>query len=400
MINLNIKNEEEKVVAEYLLKPNDRIDNLTLGMLVNNEIDGVISVLPLQVENDRFFRYDITNKVNLKKYLGEAVKKEHILKAFYGIAQAIKASTEYMINWTSFSLDKHEIYIDEATGKVSLICIPLLTVINDGNTCNFFKNVLFSSQFDLDENGDYVGRLITFLNPKTYTLDKFIYELEELLEIEHQPELEEEPEEEEIDETAEILENVEESSESVEKEESTEKETEPADEEAEPVEEALETTDEEAEPVEKETESVEKETESTEKESEPTEKESEPTEEVEEKNDIEANIPEEIPMEDRPVIKPFLIKVSNNQKIEVDKDIFYIGKDEKNVDYCIAGNSAVDEKHAYIVRHGKEYFVVDNGSKNHTYMNRVLIQSDEEIFLPHGAHLRFADEDFEFKMHK
>ncbi len=70
MINLNIKNEEEKVVAEYLLKPNDRIDNLTLGMLVNNEIDGVISVLPLQVENDRFFRYDITNKVNLKKYLG------------------------------------------------------------------------------------------------------------------------------------------------------------------------------------------------------------------------------------------------------------------------------------------------------------------------------------------
>ena len=41
-----------------------------------------------------------------------------------------------------------------------------------------------------------------------------------------------------------------------------------------------------------------------------------------------------------------------------------------------------------------------NGSKNHTYMNRVLIQSDEEIFLPHGAHLRFADEDFEFKMHK
>lgn len=56
-----------------------------------------------------------------------------------------------MINWTSFSLERKEIYVNPENGDVRLLCLPLLTVINDGNICNFFKNVLFSSQFDLDE---------------------------------------------------------------------------------------------------------------------------------------------------------------------------------------------------------------------------------------------------------
>ena len=175
MIDLNIKNDEEKVTAEYLLKSNDRIDNLTLGMMVNNDIEGFLPVQPVQVENDRYFRYDITGLVTMKEYLGEYVKKDRLLKVFYGIANTIKESSEYMINWTSFSLERKEIYVNPETGDVKLLCLPLLTVINDGNICNFFKNVLFSSQFDLDENGDYVGKLITFLNPKSYTLDKFIY---------------------------------------------------------------------------------------------------------------------------------------------------------------------------------------------------------------------------------
>ena len=351
MIDLNIKNEEEKVIAEYLLKTNDRIDNLTLGMMVNNDIEGVIPIQPVQVDNDRYFRYDITGKITMKKYLGDFVKKERILKVFYGIAETIKESTEYMINWTSFSLDKKEIYVDEETGNVSLICLPLLMVVNDGNTCNFFKNILFGSQFDLDENGDYVGRLITFLNPKTYTLDKFIYELEEMLEIEHkvvEEEMEEKTEKSETEESKEVS-------------ETDDKVTD----------ETVETETEESAEAPSETETVE-------------------TEET-------VEIP---PIVARPEIEPYLIKLANNQRIKIDKDTFYIGKDGKNVDYCIAGNSAIDEKHAYIIRHGKEYFVVDNNSKNHTYLNRVLIGADEETFIPHGAQLRFADEDFEFRMHK
>ncbi len=379
MIDLNIKNDEEKVTAEYLLKSNDRIDNLTLGMMVNNDIEGFLPVQPVQVENDRYFRYDITGLVTMKEYLGEYVKKDRLLKVFYGIANTIRESSEYMINWTSFSLERKEIYVNPENGDVRLLCLPLLTVINDGNICNFFKNVLFSSQFDLDENGDYVGKLITFLNPKSYTLDKFIYELEDMLGLEHKEVVEEEDEE---DTTVEAETEEDKSDADVEKEPAEDTEQEAANDDDTEIQPELEeniaeTSDEVID-----------------------EKVTEETIEIDEVSGKEAETEEVPPTVSKPEIEPYLIRLSNNQEIKIDKDSFYIGKDEKNVDYCISDNLAIDDKHAYIIRHGKEYFVVDNNSKNHTYLNRVLIGTDEEIFIPHGAQLRFADEDFEFRMHK
>lgn len=382
MIDLNIKNDEEKVTAEYLLKSNDRIDNLTLGMMVNNDIEGFLPVQPVQVENDRYFRYDITGLVTMKEYLGEYVKKDRLLKVFYGIANTIRESSEYMINWTSFSLERKEIYVNPEKGDVRLLCLPLLTVINDGNICNFFKNVLFSSQFDLDENGDYVGKLITFLNPKSYTLDKFIYELEDMLGLEHKEVVEEEDEEDEEDTTVEAETEEDKSDADVEKEPAEDTEQEAANDDDTEIQPELEeniaeTSDEVID-----------------------EKVTEETIEIDEVSGKDAETEEVPPTVSKPEIEPYLIRLSNNQEIKIDKDSFYIGKDEKNVDYCISDNLAIDDKHAYIIRHGKEYFVVDNNSKNHTYLNRVLIGTDEEIFIPHGAQLRFADEDFEFRMHK
>lgn len=382
MIDLNIKNDEEKVTAEYLLKSNDRIDNLTLGMMVNNDIEGFLPVQPVQVENDRYFRYDITGLVTMKEYLGEYVKKDRLLKVFYGIANTIRESSEYMINWTSFSLERKEIYVNPENGDVRLLCLPLLTVINDGNICNFFKNVLFSSQFDLDENGDYVGKLITFLNPKSYTLDKFIYELEDMLGLEHKEVVEEEDEEYEEDTTVEAETEEDKSDADVEKEPAEDTEQEAANDDDTEIQPELEeniaeTSDEVID-----------------------EKVTEETIEIDEVSGKDAETEEVPPTVSKPEIEPYLIRLSNNQEIKIDKDSFYIGKDEKNVDYCISDNLAIDDKHAYIIRHGKEYFVVDNNSKNHTYLNRVLIGTDEEIFIPHGAQLRFADEDFEFRMHK
>ena len=185
MVNISKRNDGEKRFAEYFLQNNDRIDSLTLGMLVNNNIEGINPVTPVKVGSDKLFKYDITKYITMKEYFGESVKKEKLLRVFYGIAISMKLATDYMINWTSFVLDEDNIFVVKETGETRIICIPLLQVINDGNTCNFFKNVLFTAQLDEEENNDYVGKLLALLNPKTYTIEKFIYEIEEMMGIEH-----------------------------------------------------------------------------------------------------------------------------------------------------------------------------------------------------------------------
>lgn len=344
MINLSIETTADSMNAIYTLKSGDRIDNLTLGMLVNNQMTGVVLISPVQVKEDRFFRYNITNTISMQDYLGDTVQKDKLLNVFLQIAETILESGKYMINPTSFMLDVDNVFLDKETEKLSLICIPLLSVVNDGNTCNFFKNVMFSSQFDLEENGDYVGKLITFLNPKTYTLEKFAQELREMTKV--------------VDEEESIEKSLNEND-IVVKSNSEDKLKDKV----------FESDKEEEKP---------KETEET---------------------IVTEMIDTQVLSEDVENA-PFLIRTKTSQKIYILKDEFLIGSDEPNVDYCIAGNHEISDIHAKIVNRDNEYFIIDNNSDNRTYLNGVLVESEEENYIPHGVMIRFADEEYEFKMHE
>lgn len=329
MVNLTIEQDGDFKNAVYMLQPDDRIDNLTLGMLVNNNIKGTAPVSPVRIRNDRYFQYEITEKVTMREYLGEAVRRDKLLQIFLQIAETLLEAEEYMIKPTSFLLDEQNIYVDENTGAAALICIPLLSVVNDGNMCGFFKKVLFSCRFDLEEDSNYVGRLITVLNPETYSLSDFIEELQNMQGKSN----------EEMNGSETVSFRISEEKRGLQGPGSSG----PA---------------------------------------------SEPNKSVESE------------MESEPKHIPFLIRSKTSQKIRITKDEFLIGSEQESVDCWIDDNQTISRKHARIVRHEQEYFVVDNDSRNHTYLNGVLVESGEEHYVPHGAMLRFADEDFEFKMHE
>lgn len=97
--------------------------------------------------------------------------------------------------------------------------------------------------------------------------------------------------------------------------------------------------------------------------------------------------------------KPYLIRVKNNEKINLDKPVFRIGKERSYVDYFIADNSAISRSHANVISRDGEYFVMDTNSTNHTYVDGQMIQSNVETKIVHGAKIRLANEDFEFKLY-
>lgn len=96
--------------------------------------------------------------------------------------------------------------------------------------------------------------------------------------------------------------------------------------------------------------------------------------------------------------KPYLIRKKNAEKIPLDKPVFRIGKERSYVDYFIGDNPAISRSHANIVTRDTGYYVVDTNSTNHTYVNGVMIPSNEEHTLESGTVIRFGNEDFEFKL--
>ena len=92
-----------------------------------------------------------------------------------------------------------------------------------------------------------------------------------------------------------------------------------------------------------------------------------------------------------------MLRLKNNERVQINKPVFRIGKERSYVDYFIADNSAISRSHANVITKEGEFFVVDTNSTNHTYVNGNMIQSSTEVKLNHGDKVRLANEDFEFK---
>ena len=62
----------------------------------------------------------------------------------------------------------------------------------------------------------------------------------------------------------------------------------------------------------------------------------------------------------------------------------------------VVGNSAVSRNHANIIYEAGEYYIVDNDSTNHTYVNGNMIMPSEKYMLNDGDNIVLANEAFVF----
>ena len=91
-----------------------------------------------------------------------------------------------------------------------------------------------------------------------------------------------------------------------------------------------------------------------------------------------------------------LYRVSIGKKIEINKPVFRLGKERNSVDYYVDNAAFVSRSHADIIMRGAHCFVIDQNSKNHTYINDAQISAKIEVEINDGDTLRLADEEFIF----
>jgi pSer/pThr/pTyr-binding forkhead associated (FHA) protein len=96
---------------------------------------------------------------------------------------------------------------------------------------------------------------------------------------------------------------------------------------------------------------------------------------------------------------PYLLRKRNGQSIPIDQPLFRIGRERESVDYCVADNAAVGRRHASIITRDKQYYIIDLNSTNHTFVNGKKAEPNTENKLSHGTKLKFANEEFEFKLY-
>lgn len=94
----------------------------------------------------------------------------------------------------------------------------------------------------------------------------------------------------------------------------------------------------------------------------------------------------------------YLIRKKNGEKIMINLQNFKIGKERRRVNYCVADNTTVSRLHCEIVKKGADYYVIDQGSANYTYVNGVQLSPNKETLLSDQSVLKLSDEEFEFHL--
>lgn len=100
-----------------------------------------------------------------------------------------------------------------------------------------------------------------------------------------------------------------------------------------------------------------------------------------------------------PVMKkavPYLVRSKSQEMVEIDKDEFKIGKIPGMADFLLSDNPAVSRMHAVIHHIDGSYFVCDNYSTNHTYLNGERLEAGKNYLLINGAKVSFANDEFTF----
>lgn len=95
---------------------------------------------------------------------------------------------------------------------------------------------------------------------------------------------------------------------------------------------------------------------------------------------------------------PYLVRKKTNERIDITKDVFRIGKERNYVDYWVYDNSAVSRSHADIIHKDREFYIMDNNSLNHTFVSGTQIESQKLVKLEDFSTITMADEIFEFHL--
>ncbi len=183
------ENQGHITYLSYAISQEDVIDTMTLGMITNNKIHGLAPSIFTQMDTTRFIKYNVSAKISVQQFFSGAVAKKHLLGVFKGIISAILAAEDYMIDINSIVFDLNYIFADVSTCEVALVCLPIQQDATSAMNLNaFFKNIMFSTQFDQSENCDYVAKIINYLNASSvFSLEDFKTLLDSLSGVSAQP---------------------------------------------------------------------------------------------------------------------------------------------------------------------------------------------------------------------
>lgn len=181
-ISFRVRNFEKETFLTFNIDNNAELDEELLDFLEDEEPDGIVPVIFEEGEEFDTFSYDITDKIRLRELSSQEINAEMVLMVIRGVTLSMMNMAEYRIPLSYLVLNRQYIYIDSEY-RVEFVCIPLEDMKEEVDLTHFLRNFIASLRFDPTEDGDYVAKLLTYINNRDiFNLHNLLSLVEELME--------------------------------------------------------------------------------------------------------------------------------------------------------------------------------------------------------------------------
>ena len=444
-----LRDDEYKIIYSIA---DDEKDEFCTEMLKRKKIKGILS----PVFSDNNIEYDCSGNLRWSEFIEKKITDKEILTVLKNICDNYTEIKTYFLKNNMLITDSREVFVNPVTYEVYFCILPIYEDYNNHKIENFIKDILFDIETD---DGELIYNLMRHLKNKSYSFESFYSYIKEQIEKTEnkQEEFKPEPliseEQEEFKSEPLIPEEHEEfKPESLIPEEQEEFKPEPLILEDEPekfisepleenqvsnsesideswnvvslddmIKDSMENEDDDKKPEDDENnnssddlwgfmnnndnliESFRENTETADKvqEDEHHSENLSLTNEISNNNDNNNNIMPSLSTDNLVLSdnlsgkkKAYLFRQVNNEKIEINREYFMLGK-YQYASYTFY-NDSVSRTHATIITENNEYFIVDNESKNGTFLNGKKIAPNTKIKLHNMDLITLANETLVF----
>lgn len=175
---------DEKYLT-YTMGEECELDEDVLDYCEENTPKELLGIIYEEDDDYDYLTYDITDKVSLEDYISDDMNSEKVLFILRNIASSLISVKEQAIPLGYILLNRNFMYIKEDGYEINFICLP---IENKGSVAaefkSFVRQLLANMKYDVEEDLNYVGKLLTYINGDNFNLRGLIGLSEALMEEE------------------------------------------------------------------------------------------------------------------------------------------------------------------------------------------------------------------------
>jgi pSer/pThr/pTyr-binding forkhead associated (FHA) protein len=162
---LSVMKKDEGYLVKYKLESNDVVDTKVFDMGVSDKYPQIITCDLMEENGDRFFTYNVNNKITILDYLKKDINKKQMLTLLYNVLEALEDFGKNMVSLSYVVKDIQYIFVNPDSLNVAFTIVSVDKGATDLNEVRDLIKAIISGAryFEMDKD-NYVAKLITYAN--------------------------------------------------------------------------------------------------------------------------------------------------------------------------------------------------------------------------------------------